>query len=307
MTTTVRAVTTPVAVLALLAATFVWGSTFLVTKQALPGTSAASFLVWRFGVAALVLVLLRPAAVVALSSPDRRRGVFLGVFLAAGFLLQTIGLRGTAAGVSGFLTGTAVVLTPVVAAAWFRQRVGPAGWVAVAVATAGIAVMSLRDVALSPPALLTLGGAACFAFHISSLSQWATRANAVGLTTVSVAVAAALCGSVALGGGVVGLGGGLDLPSGWAGWRSVLYLAVGATCLGFVVQAWAQSQLHAATAAVVMTMEPVFAATIAATAGHESLGWSVWVGGLLVVASMFVAELGPRECCDAMSPRVECC
>lgn len=301
MTSTVRTTATPVAVLALVAATFVWGSTFLVTKGALETTTAASFLVWRFGLAAVVLLVVRPGAVAALSPVDRRHATLLGCFLGAGFLLQTLGLRETPAGVSGFLTGTAVVLTPVVAAAWFRQRVGPAGWVAVGVATAGIAVMSLRDLALSPPALLTLGGAACFAFHISSLSQWASRANAVGLTTVSVAVAAVLSGVGA------GLTGGLDAPAGWPGWRSVVYLAVGATCLGFVVQAWAQSVLHAATAAVVMTMEPVFAAALAATAGHESLGASIWVGGLLVVASMFVAEFGPRDCCDAMSPRVECC
>jgi drug/metabolite transporter (DMT)-like permease len=301
VTRTVRTSTTPVAVIALVAATVVWGSTFLVTKEALGTTPAASFLVWRFGLAAVVLALVRPGGVGGLTPDDRRRGLLLGAFLGAGFLLQTLGLRGTAAGVSGFLTGTAVVLTPVVAAAWFRRRVGGAGWVAVAVATAGIAVMSLRDVALSPPALLTLGGAACFAVHISSLSQWATRDNAVGLTTVSVAVAAVLCGVVAA------LGEGLDVPSGWPGWRSVVYLAVGATCLGFVVQAWAQSVLHATTAAVVMTMEPVFAAALAATAGDESLGTSVWVGGILVVASMFVAELGPRECCDAMAPRVECC
>lgn len=292
---------TRVAVVALVGATALWGSTFLVTKQSLAGTTPASLLVWRFGLAALVLGLARPRDVGALAPVDRRRGVLLGVFLGAGFLLQTIGLVDTPAGVSGFLTGTAVVLTPVVAAAWFGHHVGAAGWLAVGGATVGVAALSLRGLSVTPAALLTLAGAACFALHIASLSQWATRANAVGLTTVSVAVAALLCTGAAL------ARGGVALPQGWQGWRSVLYLALGATCLGFVVQAWAQSLLSATTAAVVMTMEPVFAGVLAAVAGHEALGIAGWVGGGIVVVSMFVAELGPRQCCDAMSPRVECC
>jgi drug/metabolite transporter (DMT)-like permease len=54
-------------------------------------------------------------------------------------------------------------------------------------------------------------------------------------------------------------------------------------------------------------MEPVFAAVLAAAVGEAGLGWVAWAGGLLVVAGMALAELGPRECCDALAPRVECC
>ncbi len=287
--------------MALVGATALWGSTFVVTKQSLDSSTPASLLVWRFGVAALVLGLARPGDVRTLTPADRRHGALLGVFLGSGFLLQTIGLLDTPAGVSGFLTGTAVVLTPVVAAIWFHHRIGMAGWLAVAGATVGVALMSLRELSLTPAALLTIAGAGCFALHIGSLSQWATRTNAVGLTTVSVAVAAALCAVVAVGRRS------LDLPAGWSGWGAVLYLALGATCLGFVVQAWAQSLLTATTAAVVMTMEPVFAGVLAWVAGGEALGLAAWAGGLVVVGSMLVAELGPRQCCDAMSPRVECC
>ena len=293
--------TTRVAVVALVAATALWGSTFLVTKQALSQGTPASVLVWRFGLAAMVLGLVRLRDVKALSPLDRRHGILLGVFLGSGFLLQTTGLVDTPAGVSGFLTGTAVVLTPVVAAMWFGHHVGAAGWLAVGGATVGVAALSLRGLSLSPAALLTLGGAACFALHIASLSEWATRANAVGLTTLSVAVAAVLCGGAAL------TRGELALPAGREGWWAVLYLALGATCLGFVVQAWSQSVLSATTAAVVMTMEPVFAGLSAGVAGQEALGMVGWLGGLVVVASMFVAELGPRRCCDAMSPRIDCC
>jgi drug/metabolite transporter (DMT)-like permease len=172
----------------------------------------------------------------------------------------------------------------------------------VALAAVGLAVLAggVADPSLLG-SLLTLGGALCFAGHIAGLSQWATRENAVGLTAASVAVATLLCALAAV------IGGGVDVPPDGSTWAAVAYLALVATCAGFVVQAWAQSTLSATTAAVVMTSEPVFAALIASAAGEGGLGIAGWVGGLLVVAAMFVAELGPRRCCDALSPRVECC
>jgi drug/metabolite transporter (DMT)-like permease len=290
------------ATVALLVATALWGSTFVVTKSSLTHLSPASFLLWRFGIAAGALVLARPRAVARLSPAERRRATLLGAALAGGFLLQTVGLLHTLAGVSGFLTGAAVVFTPVVAATVFGERVGRTGWVAVGGSAIGLVVLAGGVTAPSPAsALVTLAGAACFAVHISGLSRWATRTNAYGLTALSVTVAAALCGVVAL------VTGDVSAPPTRAAWQAVLYLGLAATCAGFAVQAWAQSVLTAVTAAVVMTMEPVFAAVIAVATGEHGLHWVGWAGGLVVVASMFLAELGPRECCDALSPRVECC
>ena len=133
------------------------------------------------------------------------------------------------------------------------------------------------------------------------MSEWATPANAYGLTAWSVTVAAVLCATVAV------FSQQFTVPTTAQAWGSLAYLALVATCLGLGVQAWAQSALTATTAAVVMTMEPVFAAVIAAGLGGETLPALAWLGGLLVVSSMFVAELGPRGCCDAQSPRIECC
>jgi drug/metabolite transporter (DMT)-like permease len=282
----------------LLGATAVWGSTFAVTKGSLDELAPASLLAWRFGIAGVVLILVRPVSLSRLTRHERLRAAVLGVALAAGFLLQTTGLRFTLAGVSGFLTGAAVVFTPVVAAAFFRDRVGRAGWAAVALSAVGIAGLAGGVGAPSPVgAALTLGGAACFAVHISGLSAWATPANAYGVTAMSVTVAALLCGTVALGSG------GIAVPASTTAWRAVVYLGLVATCVGFAVQAWAQSSLSATTAAVVMTMEPVFAAALALALGEQGLGWVGWAGGLLVVAGMSMAELGPRQCCDALSTR----
>ncbi|WP_353509724.1 DMT family transporter [Intrasporangium sp.] len=291
------------AIAALVAATAVWGSTFIVTKDSLDELDPASFLTWRFGIGAVVLLLVRPRAVTLLNRADQRRSAALGVALAAGFLLQTTGLQHTLAGVSGFLTGAAVILTPVVAAVFFKEQVGAAGWAAVALSAVGIGVLAGGLTAGSPVgAALTLAGAACFAVHITGLSQWATRENALGMTTVSVVVAAVICGVVAAAGVD-----GITVPTSATAWRAAAYLGIVATCIGFAVQAWAQAALTATTAAVVMTMEPFFAAVLAVALGESGLGWLGWAGGLLIVGGMTLAELGPRECCDAMAPRVECC
>jgi drug/metabolite transporter (DMT)-like permease len=86
-------------------------------------------------------------------------GARLGLLLGLGFLLQTIGLQSTASGISGFLTGTSVILTTVAAAAFFSERVGPAGWAAVGVAAFGVVLLAVGGT-LTPTqgALLTLGG-----------------------------------------------------------------------------------------------------------------------------------------------------
>jgi len=96
---------TLVATLALVGATAIWGSTFLVTKQSLPEMSPASFLVWRFGLAAIALLVARPRKLVTLTRAELRRGLLLGVFLSSGFLLQTIGLLDTDAGCRAFSPG----------------------------------------------------------------------------------------------------------------------------------------------------------------------------------------------------------
>ena len=287
---------------ALLLATAAWGSTFVVTKSSLGELSPSAFLLWRFGVAAVVLLLVSARRARALSSADLRRGVLLGLFLGGGFLLQTTGLQTTSAGLSGFLTGSSVVMVPVVASVVFSTRVRPQGWLAVGLSAAGLVLLTAGPGgALTAGALLTLAGAAGFAGHITALSSWATPSNAVGITTVSVVVAAVLCGSWSA------LAGQLAVPSSREAWASVLWVAVVATCLGLAVQAWAQGALSATSAAVIMTMEPVFAAVLAVVVAGEVLAPSAWLGGVLVVVAMGTAEIGARECCDVAAPRVECC
>ena len=123
------------ATLALLGVTAIWGSTFVVVKDAVEKMPVTDFLTWRFAMAALAMLVLRPRSVAALGRNGRRDGVIVGLALGIGYLLQTLGLQHTSAAVSGFITGMFVVLTPLGAAVLLRQPPGRLAWGAVAVAS----------------------------------------------------------------------------------------------------------------------------------------------------------------------------
>lgn len=277
--------------------TAVWGATFTVVKDAVARMPVMDFLFVRFAVATLVLLALRPRAVRGLGRPGWRRAVLLGVALGVGYVGQTVGLRFTSAAVSGFITGMFVVFTPLIAGLVLRRAVGAAAWAAVALATAGLGLLSLRGLAVGVGELLTLLCAAAFAVHIVGLGEWSPRHDAYPLAVVQLGTVTVLTGLAAAPGG-------LALPPDGAAWAAVGVTAVLATAAGFLGQTWAQARIPPTRAAVVLTLEPVFAGLFAVLAG-ERLGWRTLAGGGLVLAAMYLVELGPRRAADAEVARLE--
>ena len=284
--------------LALTGVTAVWGSTFVVVKDAVGRMPVTDFLTWRFGIAAAAMLVLRPRTVAALGPAGRRAGLVLGVALGAGYLLQTLGLQTTSAAVSGFVTGMFVVLTPLGAALLLHTRPGRPALAAVVLATAGLALLSLHGLAVGGGELLTLGCAAAFALHIVGLGRWAATFDAFGLAVVQLLTTTALCAAVALPGGLV-------VPPDAGVWGALVLTALAATALAFLVQTWAQAHLPPTRAAVIMTMEPVFGGVFAVVVGGESLGPRALVGAALVLAAMLLTELGPRHGAEGEVERLE--
>lgn len=284
-----------VAVLLLLVVSTAWGATFVVVKHAVAQTSVMDFLAWRFMLAGLLLVALRPRAIARLGWRGCAQGALLGLTLAGGYVAQTYGLRYTPAAVSGFLTGLQVVFTPLIGWALLRHRPGARTWGAILVATTGLAVLSLRGVSFGLGESLTVASAALFALQIVALGRWVSVKDAYGLAAVQLVTV----GLVSL---AAAAPSGIGLPASAGMWGAVVLTAVAATAFAFVVQSWAQSHLSATAAAVVFTTEPVFAALFAWIAG-EHLGWAVVVGGALVVAAMLVLGVG-NGLTTAREPRV---
>jgi len=102
-----------IALVALVGVTAVWGYTFLVVQDAISRMPVMDFLAWRFLVASVVMIALRPTCLRNVTRLELLRGVGLGTILGLGYIAQTHGLRYTSAATSGFITGMFVVLTPV--------------------------------------------------------------------------------------------------------------------------------------------------------------------------------------------------
>lgn len=281
-----------VATLGLLAITASWGSTFFLIKDLLHDVPVLDFLAVRFAIAAVVMAAIAPRAVLRLDARTRWRAVVLGLLYGGAQILQTAGLAHTPASVSGFITGLYVVATPLFAAALLRQRIGATSWAAVLLALAGLGVLTLSGFSIGYGEALTFVAAMIYALHIVGLGAWSKPRDALGLAVVQLAVIAALCFAVTAPGGVV-------LPPTTADWLSLVYMALVAGALALVAQTWAQAHLPPTRAAIVMSMEPVFAAFFAVLFGGEATTVRMLAGGALVVAAMLLAELTPRRRIEA--------
>ncbi|UGB38690.1 DMT family transporter [Frateuria soli] len=276
------------ATVGLLALTAVWGSTFVLIKDVVGRMRVVDFLAVRFAIAALAMLVLFARPVWRLPRGQVGRALLLGVVYGVAQLLQTWGLKLIAPSVSGFVTGMYVVFTPILAWLLLRERIAGVVWLAVAMATAGLALLSLRGVSVDPGVWLTLGSAALYALHIVGLGRWSREQHAFGMSAVQVVAIATVC--------LLATGPrGPALPPDGSAWLAVLYMALVAGAGAMLVQTWAQAHLPAARAAIVMTTEPVFAAGFAVALGVDALSWRMLAGGALVLGAMYLVELAPRR------------
>jgi drug/metabolite transporter (DMT)-like permease len=288
-----------IATISLVAVTAIWGGTFVVVQRAIDTMEVNDFLFWRFTLGAGILFALRPRTVLSMQRLDVKRGAYIGLVLGLGYVLQTVGLQYTSATVSGFVTGMFVVFTPLVAGFVSRERVPGAAWAGVLVATVGLGLLSLNGWAFGYGEALTLGCAALFALQIVGLSTWSTKENAYGLATIQLAVVAlvALVGTLP--------SGGPQLPPDAYSWGAVISMGVFATALAFVVQSWAQAHMSSTRAAIVLTMEPVFAGIFGVLFADDELTTRMLLGALLILAAMYLVELGPRRSREGELPHLE--
>ncbi|WP_223397860.1 DMT family transporter [Nocardioides rotundus] len=287
--------TTLLATAALLAMTASWGSTFYLIRDLLDRVPTLDFLAVRFAIAGVVLVLLAPRALGRLTRESRRHALVLGLLYGLAQILQTAGLAHTPASVSGFITGMYVVLTPLLAAALLRTRITAMTWAAVALATAGLAVLTLDGLSIGYGEAITLVSAVLYALHIVGLGAWARPDQALGMSIVQIWVISVLCfiATIPTGDRFV------VLPQTGADWLSVIYMAVFAGGLAMLGQTWAQAHLPPTRTAIIMSMEPVFAAFFAVTLGGEDPSRRMLLGGLMVLTAMLVVELLPRRKVEA--------
>ncbi len=278
--------------LALLALTLLWGTTFHFVKEVLEIASPGVFLVARFAVAGAAL------GVVALARRDRpgeaflRHALLLGVFMLAGFVLQTIGLRYTTPARSGFLTGLSVLVVPVLARFLLGRRVRPSAWTGVAFAVVGLLVLTRPFEGATAGLVrlgdaLTVGCALAFALQIVFTSEWSPHHSLVPLTLAQVLVTTAGAAAMLPVEGAYLHAAGLGRFAGTVAFTGVLM-----TACAFMVMNWAQRRTTAVRAALIFSLEPVAAALFSHYYGGEPLAPADWAGGALIVLGVVVGEVG---------------
>jgi len=285
--------TTLLATAALLGMTATWGSTFYLIHDLLDRMPTLDFLAVRFALAGVLMLAIAPRAVTRLGARSRRAALGLGVLYGLAQILQTAGLAHTPASVSGFVTGMYVVATPLLAAVLLRTRITLLTWAAVVLAVAGLGVLTLSDLTVGYGEAVTLVAAVLYALHIVGLGAWSNARDALGMSIVQILVIAALCLLA------TAPDGRLVLPTTGGDWASVAYMAVFPGALALLGQTWAQAHLAPTRTAIIMSMEPVFAASFAVLLGGESAGPRMLVGGALVLGAMLLVELVPRRRIEA--------
>ena len=260
--------------------TAVWGWTFVLVKDAITQYPTLPFLQIRFVLAFIVMVVL------VRRLPSRRElwvGVVIGAVLAAGYLLQTVGMETTSPGNAGLITGLFVVFTPMIdrifGVALHRRTVIAVicALIGTVMLTGGLSGMGIGD-------LLVLGCSIMFALHIVLLSRWSPGLSAAPVAMVQMGTAALLFS--------VGGSAQLRMPSGGV-WLAIVVTGVFASALAYYIQTWAQAHLAATRTAVILTLEPAWALAASIALAGQRLGFLQAAGAAVVLAAIVGHELVP--------------
>lgn len=275
-----------VATLALLVVTAIWGSTFFIIKDAVSKIDPIDFLAVRFAVGAAIPAFVFWRRLSRLTATQWQIGLALGCLYGLAQIVQTVGLQTTAASVSGFITGTYVVLTPIIMWIAFKARLNIRTWAAVALALVGLAVLSLTGLGGGGVGeALTLVGAALYAVHIVLLDRWSRSMDAMSLAIVQLI-------GVALTTGFLGLPGGYHVPADAKVWGAIAYTAIMAGIVTMLLQTWAQRHITPTRVALLMTFEPVFASAFAVGFGGEAVTIRLVAGGALILLATLIGIRG---------------
>jgi drug/metabolite transporter (DMT)-like permease len=262
----------------------IWGATFVLVKNALDDSSTVLFLALRFTLATIALgAITRPKPGPWLG------GVVTGALLFAGYVLQTMGLRLTTPAKSGFITGLYMVLVPLISSlVYFKvPKMAEIGGVVLAFIGLGMLTLTGSGFHVGLGDALTAGCAIVYSIHILVLGYYSRRTEHAWLALVQIGTC-----------GVLGLATFWWIEPPFVRWTGRLAIALGvtallATALAFAVQTWAQRHTTPTRAALVFSLEPVFAWITSFIVEHEVLSGRAMAGALLILAGILLVELKP--------------
>jgi drug/metabolite transporter (DMT)-like permease len=279
--------------LGLLLCAFIWGATFVVVKDALADVSIAVYIAVRFAVSAAVMGILFWRSLRGLDRKAISAGVQIGLFLLGGYAFQTTGLKFTSPPKAAFITGSSVVLVPVLLAVFGRRRINTWIWAGALAAFAGLYYLTVSPEGLARLNIgdpIVFAAAIMFALHIIFISRHVGEHSSGALSFLQVATTSILAAAALPLLAITRV----EQPRWvWSGHlvAAVLITALGSTVIGFSLQTWAQKYTSASHTAIFISLEPVFAVLTSWLYAREHIDRRTIVGGALVLAGILIAEL----------------
>lgn len=279
-------------IFALLAA-IIWGAAF--SAQSVCAQYLGPFTITALRALIAFLVLLVVCLLRRKSDCGTRRDIIIGSIVCGAALfaasnMQQLALNmGASAGKAGFITALYIVLVPI-GQVFFKQKITPRHWLAVAVAVAGMYFLCITGgFSISPSDLYLLLCALLFAVQILAVDRFSARVDGLVLSCGMFLVVAVLSSLFALPLEEITLGG--IAACIWP----LLYIAVFSSCLGYTFQILAQKGGNPAVVSLLMSLESLFAAVFGALLLGERMSTHELIGCALMIAAIVVAELPAKR------------
>jgi drug/metabolite transporter (DMT)-like permease len=269
---------------ALIIITALWGWSFVAIHLALQEVNAPSFNALRFLTGAVVMLPFVYARLASTSLFHYLQAGGAGVALFCAFAFQTSGIKYTTASNASFITGLAIVFTPLFALLILKARPKFNQALGGAIATIGLGMLTLRGLAIHLGDFLVLVCAIFTALHIIVLSEVSKKVEAGVLAFVQVAVVGVLSLLWSF------MDGGFQVPASGSVMSAMLIIGVIGTAAAYFIQTKAQIASPPARIALILVLEPVFGGVFGYVLGGDRLGAVNLVGACLIVAGMVVTE-----------------
>lgn len=274
----------------LLFAAAIWGFGFVAQRLGMNflepfAFNSARFLLGSLSLVPLLWFLARKPNESTAKSSLTKAGVITGLVLFIAATLQQYGLFYTTAAKAGFITGLYLILVPILGIL-LKHKTGITTWLGALLAVAGLYLLSVNDnFTMSLGDTLIFIGALFWAFHILVIDHFSGRVDPIQLSAVQFLV----CGVLSLGVSLT-----IETPTIKAVidcWQPILFAGVVSVGLAYTLQVVAQKNAHPSAAAIIMSLEAVFAAIGGVWLLDETLSVRAWIGCGLMLAGMLLSQV----------------
>jgi drug/metabolite transporter (DMT)-like permease len=282
--------------LLMLLTAIIWGTGFVAQTAGMDHIGPYLYSGLRFAlgsVCLLPLVLRRPASgpppEPLLTRGLLQGGMVMGVALALGINLQQVGLLFTSVTHSGFITGLYVIVVPLLGL-FMGHKTGLGTWLGCLLAVIGMFLLSVGDdFQVASGDWLQLIGAFVWGAHVILVGLFASRHDPIRLAFLQFVTCSVISMVLAL------IFEPIEISAIIAAGPALLYGGLIAVGIGYTLQVVAQKHAIASHAAIIFSLEAVFAAIAGAWLLGEALQLKGYVGCALMLAGMLLAQLWPRK------------